>query len=41
LDALRKRGIKPTVAVDAMTAEQYPELIEQLKSDGAEALSIR
>jgi len=36
LDALRKRGIKPTVAVDAMTAEQYPELIEQLKSDGAE-----
>jgi hypothetical protein len=36
LDALRKRGIKPTVAVDAMTAEQYPELIEQLKSDGSE-----
>ena len=36
LDALRQRGIKPTVAVDALTAEQYPELIEQLKADDSE-----
>jgi len=36
MDALRHRGIKPTVAVDSMTAEQYPELIAQLKADGAE-----
>jgi peptidoglycan/xylan/chitin deacetylase (PgdA/CDA1 family) len=36
LDALRKRGIKPTVAIDAMTAEQYPELVAQLNADKAE-----
>ena len=36
LDALRQRGIRPTVAVDALTAEQYPELIDRLHTDGAE-----
>lgn len=39
LDALRQRGIRPTVAVDALTAEQYPELIERLQADGAEFLA--
>jgi peptidoglycan/xylan/chitin deacetylase (PgdA/CDA1 family) len=36
LDAMRQRGIRPTVAVDALTAEQYPELIDRLHADGAE-----
>lgn len=36
LDAMRQRGIRPTVAVDALTAEQYPELIDQLRADEAE-----
>jgi peptidoglycan/xylan/chitin deacetylase (PgdA/CDA1 family) len=36
LDALRQRGIRPSVAVDALSAEQYPELIERLHADGAE-----
>lgn len=36
LDALRRRGIKPTVAIDALTAECYPDLLDRLQQEGAE-----
>lgn len=36
LDAMRKRGMRPTVAIDALTAENYPDLVDLLKADGAE-----
>lgn len=36
LDALRKRGVRPTVAIDALTAELYPDLLDRLVADGAE-----
>jgi peptidoglycan/xylan/chitin deacetylase (PgdA/CDA1 family) len=36
LDALRRRGIKPTVAIDALSAECYPDLLDRLQQDGAE-----
>lgn len=32
LDALTRRGIRPTVAIDALTAEQYPDLLDHLQS---------
>ena len=36
LDALRRHGIRPTVAIDALTAEDYPGLVDGLRADGAE-----
>ena len=30
LEALTRRGIRPTVAIDALTAEQYPALLDHL-----------
>jgi peptidoglycan/xylan/chitin deacetylase (PgdA/CDA1 family) len=36
LDALRRHGIRPTVAIDALTAEDYPGLVDVLRADGAE-----
>ncbi|MFY7857256.1 MAG: hypothetical protein ACOVQT_14040, partial [Rubrivivax sp.] len=36
LDALRRHGIRPTVAIDALTAEDYPDLVDVLRADGAE-----
>ncbi|MCE2880644.1 MAG: hypothetical protein LW719_14960, partial [Comamonadaceae bacterium] len=36
LDALRVRGIRPTVALDALTAELYPDLLDALTAAGAE-----
>jgi len=32
LDALTQRGIRPTVAIDALTAEQYPDLLDHLQA---------
>jgi hypothetical protein len=29
---LQQRGIRPTVAIDALTAEQYPDLLDHLKA---------
>ena len=34
--ALRQRGIRPTVAIDVLTAEQYPELVDYLRDAGSE-----
>jgi peptidoglycan/xylan/chitin deacetylase (PgdA/CDA1 family) len=39
LDTLRQRGLKPTVAIDVLTAEQYPDLVDQLVKDGAEFIA--
>ena len=39
LDALRARGIRPTVAIDAMSAEWYPDLVDRLHADGAEFIA--
>jgi peptidoglycan/xylan/chitin deacetylase (PgdA/CDA1 family) len=36
LDALQKRDIRPTVAIDVLTAEQYPDLVDHLKVRNAE-----
>jgi peptidoglycan/xylan/chitin deacetylase (PgdA/CDA1 family) len=36
LDALKRRGVRPTVAIDAMTAELYPALVDELRSVDAE-----
>ena len=36
LDALALRGMRPVVAIDAMTAEQYPYLVETLRAAKAE-----
>ena len=38
LDVLEKHGIRPTVAVDAMTAEANPYLIEHCRQRGAEII---
>ncbi len=39
LDALRQRGVRPTVAMDAITAECYPDLLDRLQQDGAEFIA--
>jgi peptidoglycan/xylan/chitin deacetylase (PgdA/CDA1 family) len=39
LDALRQRGVRPTVAIDAITAECYPDLLDRLQQDGAEFIA--
>ena len=36
LDALQQRGIAPTVAIDVLTAEQYPDLVDHLKTRNVE-----
>lgn len=36
LDAMRSRGLRPTVAIDALSAENYPELVDRLKLADAE-----
>ena len=38
LDVLEKHGIRPTVAVDAMTAEANPYLVEHCRRRGAEII---
>lgn len=32
LEALHRRGIRPTVAIDVLSAEQYPDLLDHLKA---------
>ena len=39
LDALRKRGVRPTVAIDALSAELYPDLLDRLLADGTEFIA--
>jgi peptidoglycan/xylan/chitin deacetylase (PgdA/CDA1 family) len=39
LEALRARGIRPTVAIDALSAELYPDLVDRLQADGAEFIA--
>ena len=36
LEALKVRGIRPTVAIDVLTAEQYPSLVTVLRDAGSE-----
>lgn len=36
LDVLQKRGIKPTIAMDALTAENYPFLVRHCRERGCE-----
>ena len=36
LDAMRSRGLRPTVAIDALSAENYPELVDRLREADAE-----
>ncbi len=36
IDALRVRGIRPTVAIDALSAERYPHLVDALRAAGGE-----
>ena len=38
LDVLEKHGIRPTVAIDAMTAEANPYLVEHCRERGAEII---
>jgi peptidoglycan/xylan/chitin deacetylase (PgdA/CDA1 family) len=38
LDVLEKHGIKPTVAMDALTAENYPYLVEHCRKRGCEII---
>ena len=38
LDVLEKHGIKPTVAMDAMTAEKYPYLVKHCLQRGCEII---
>ena len=38
LDTLEKCGIKPTIAMDAMTAENYPYLVDHCLSRGCEII---
>lgn len=39
LDALLKHGIKPTVAMDVLTAENYPFLVRHIQSLGCEIIA--
>ena len=39
LDMLEKHGIKPTVAMDALTAENYPFLVDHCQSRGCEIIA--
>jgi len=39
LDVLARHGITPTVAIDALTAEHYPALVEHCQGAGAEFLA--
>lgn len=39
LDVLAKHGIPPMVAMDAMTAEEYPYLVEHCRARGAEIVA--
>ena len=36
VEALRKRAMRPTVAIDVMTAELYPQLVDYLRAADAE-----
>ncbi len=36
VEALRRRGIRPTVAIDVLSAEMYPSLVEYLREAGSE-----
>lgn len=36
VEALRRRGMRPTVAIDVMTAELYPQLVDYLREADAE-----
>jgi allantoinase len=36
LDALRRHGAVPSVAIDAMSAERYPYIVERCREQGAE-----
>ena len=36
VDALRRRGMRPSVAIDVLTAESYPYLVDYLRDAGAE-----
>ncbi|BAN04272.1 polysaccharide deacetylase family protein [Ilumatobacter coccineus] len=36
LDALERHGVRPTIAIDAMTAEGYPWLVQRLVDAGAD-----
>ena len=36
IEALRARGIRPTVAIDVLSAERYPRLVDALRAAGAE-----
>ena len=38
LDVLEKHGIRPTVAMDALTAENYPYLVRHCRSRGCEII---
>ena len=39
LDVLQKRGIRPTVAMDALTAENYPYLVRHCLQQGCEIIA--
>jgi len=39
LEVLRRHGVTPTVALDALTAEHYPALVEHCQRAGAEFLA--
>lgn len=39
LDVLRKHGIKPTVAIDALTADHYPFLVRHCRERGCEFIA--
>ena len=36
VEALRVRGIRPTVAIDVLSAERYPQLVDALRAAGGE-----
>ena len=36
VEALRQRGMRPTVAIDVLTAEMYPQLVDYLREAGSE-----
>jgi len=39
LDALRQHGVRPTVAIDALTAQHYPILVQHCNAAGAEYIA--
>ena len=39
VDALTQRGMRPTVAIDVMTAELYPQLVEYLRDSDSEFIA--